>query len=217
MQSCALRSAWGPALLLLGMACAQGADDLDLPDISLVGSATEAPLPSPEVGDVHEFVGNVAGIPCSRWEVIESSDPAFVQSTCGEYMFHFSRAEHLNLHRVTMAGGKEAVRFEPAYPSLRFPLAVGKKWRIKYQGHSTLEDIAWQGDVSCEVAEFAAVKVAAGDYDAFRVECKDRWKVADAESSVTSTMWYAPSIEAVVKTVNYEDPRMNSELAARNP
>ncbi len=66
--------------------------------------------------------------------------------------------------------------------------------------------------MSCEVADFAKVNVAAGDFDAFRIECKDRWKVADAESSVTSTTWYAPELGAVVKSVNYEDPRWNTEL-----
>ncbi|MBM4226955.1 MAG: hypothetical protein FJ164_04300 [Gammaproteobacteria bacterium] len=199
-------------LLLVFVTSTVAANDLDLPDVSLVAAATEAGMPEPSPGEVHEFTGSVATIPCSRWEVLESSDPALVESACGDYRMYFKREEQMNLHRVTTADGKELVRFDPAYPSLRFPLAVGKQWRKAYAGHSLLEDIAWQGDVSCEVADFAKVSVAAGDLDAFRIECKDRWKVADAESSVTSTTWYAPALEAVVKSVNYEDPRWNTEL-----
>lgn len=200
------------ALLLMSLATTTGANDLDLPDISLVAAATEASMPEPSPGEVHEFTGSVATIPCSRWEVLESSDPGLVESVCGDYRMYFKRDEQMNLHRVTTAEGKELVRFDPAYPALQFPLSVGKQWRKAYAGHSLLEDIAWQGDVSCEVADFAKVSVAAGELDAFRIECKDRWKVADAESSVTSTTWYAPELRAVVKSVNYEDPRWNTEL-----
>lgn len=201
-------------LLLAGVALSSHAGDLDLPDISLVGSATEAPAPIPQVGDVHEFVGPVATIPCSRWEVVDSEDPAYLVSACEQYRMFFKVDDHHNLHHVLMPDGREAVRFEPAYPALEFPLAVGRQWRRAYQGHSTLEDIAWAGDVSCEVADFAPVEVAAGRFDAFRIECKDRWKVADAASSVTSTTWYAPEVGGVVKTINYEDSRWNTELKA---
>ena len=190
------------------------AGDLDLPDISLVAASTEAAAPSPAVGDVHEFVGAVATIPCSRWEVVASDDPAFIVSACDQYRMYFSAADHFNLHHVVMADGSEAVRFDPAYPAIEFPLAVGRQWRKAYKGHSTIEDIAWDGDVSCEVADFAPVEVAAGRFDAFRIECKDRWKVADAASSVTSTTWYSPEVGGVVKSINYEDSRWNTELKA---
>lgn len=200
------------ALVLISCTTVTGANDLDLPDISLVAAATEAAMPEPSPGDLHEFVGSVATIPCNSWEVLESPDADLVESACGDYRMYFKRSEQMNLHRVTTADSKELVRFDPAYPALQFPLAVGKRWRKAYTGHSLLEDIAWQGDVSCEVADFAKVNVAAGDFDAFRIECKDRWKVADAESSVTSTTWYAPELGAVVKSVNYEDPRWNTEL-----
>lgn len=209
------RSPPGLLPLVVALGCCSTvalAGDLDLPDISLVAAATEAEMPQPKPGEVHEFVGSVATIPCSRWEVLPSPDPDTVLSACGEYRMYFLRSEQLNLHRVTMAEGKEAVRFEPAYPALQFPLAVGKHWRKAYQGQSALEDISWQGDVSCEVADFARVVVAAGDFEAFRIECRDRWKVADVESSVTSTTWYAPAAGAVVKSVNYEDSRWNTEL-----
>ncbi len=203
--------------LWLGMSLLFGAaraGDLDLPEVSLVEASTVAEMPSPEIGEVREFVGSVATIDCSRWEIIESDVEDSLVSQCGDYKFYFKRSENLNMHKVTGANGVVAVEFTPAYPGIQFPLAVGKHWRKPYKGHSAIEDISWEGDVDCEVAEYAQVEVAAGVYKAFRIECRDHWKVGDAESSVTSTTWYAPDAGGVVKTLNYEDSRWNTELKA---
>ena len=190
------------------------AGDLDLPDVSLVEASTVAEMPSPEIGEVREFVGSVATIDCSRWEIIESDVADALVSQCGDYKFYFKRSEHLNMHKVTGANDVVAVEFTPAYPGIQFPLTVGKHWRKPYKGHSAIEDISWDGDVECEVAEYAEVEVAAGVYKAFRIECRDHWIVGDAESSVTSTTWYAPDAGGVVKSLNYEDSRWNTELKA---
>ena len=123
-------------------------------------------------------------------------------------------SEQFNLYKITAAKDALTLEFTPAYPGIQFPLAVGKRWRKSYVGHSVLEDVTWDGDVTCEVADFAQVAVAAGVFKAFRIECRDHWKVGGAESSVTSTTWYAPEIEGVVKSVNYEDARWNTELKA---
>lgn len=205
---------------LLGILSAAGgattqAEDfaLDLPEVSLVDAATVSGMPDPAVGEVREFVGAVASIKCSRWEIVPSDDPDVLISQCEHYRIHFRRSENLNMFRIT-AGDEPAVTFEPAYPAVEFPLEVGRRWRKKYTGDSMIEGIQWRGDVSCEVADFADVDVAAGRFKAYRIECRDRWKVADVESSVTSTTWYAPEVEGVVKTRNYEDSRWDTELKA---
>lgn len=188
--------------------------DLDLPEVSLVEAATVAEMPSPAVGEVREFVGSVASIDCRRWEIIESDEEDALVSQCEHYKIYFKRSEHLNMQKITAAKGEVAIEFKPAYPGIEFPLEVGNHWRKPYVGHSAIEGVTWDGDVSCDVADFAEVKVAAGDFKAFRIECRDHWKIGDAESSVTSTTWYAPEIASVVKSLNYEDPRMNTELKA---
>ena len=203
--------------LFLGISLWPGAGwagELDLPDVSLVEASTVAEMPSPEIGEVREFVGSVATINCSRWEIIESTDDDALVSQCGDYKFYFKRSDNLNMQKVTGPNNTVAVEFTPAYPGIQFPLAVGKHWRKQYQGHSAIEDISWQGDVACDVADYAQVAVAAGVYKAFRIECRDHWKVGDAESSVTSTTWYAPEGGGVVKSLNYEDARWNTELKA---
>jgi hypothetical protein len=197
-----------------GRPVAQAADPmLDLPDVSLVDTATVSAMPAPAVGEVREFVGAVASINCSRWEIVPSDDPDVLVSQCEHYRIHFRRSEHLNMFRIT-AGDEPALTFDPAYPAIEFPLEVGRRWRRKYVGDSMIEGIQWRGDVSCEVADFADVDVAAGRFKAYRIECRDHWKVADVASSVTSTTWYAPEVAGVIKTRNYEDPRLDTELKA---
>lgn len=208
------RYGWLLTLGVVALGHAAQANDIDLPEISLVESATVAEIPSPALGEVREFVGPIATINCSRWEIVESDVEDALVSQCEHYKMYFKRSEQFNLYKITAA--KDALMFEftPAYPGIQFPLAVGKHWRKSYVGHSVLEDVTWDGDVTCEVADFAQVAVAAGVFKAFRIECRDHWKVGGAESSVTSTTWYAPEIEGVVKSVNYEDARWNTELKA---
>jgi hypothetical protein len=202
----------GTASLLLVFSTTVVGGGLDLPDISLVEQSTVADIPTPTVGEVREFVGAVGSINCSRWEVIESEDPDLLVSACEHYRIYLKRSEGLNLHKVTAAKGEVALEFTPAHPGIQFPLEVGKHWRKQYVGHSNIEGITWNGDLECDIPDFADVTVAAGTFKAFRIECKDRWKVGENGSYVTTTTWYAPDVPGIVKSINYEDARWNTEL-----
>jgi len=186
---------------------------VDLPAVSLFDSATVAEQPTPALGEVREFVGPVATINCSHWEIVESEDADALVSQCEHYRIYFKRSANLNIFKVT-AANEIAVEFKPYYPGIKFPLQVGKRWRQRYEGYSAIEQVSWSGDVECEVADYADVTIAAGTFRSFRLECKDRWKVGDAESSVNSTAWYSPEVQGVVKSITYEDPRWNTELKA---
>lgn len=201
-----------PVLLLIAFGDPVTAGDLDLPDVSLFEQSTVAEMPDPALGEVREFVGPVASINCSRWEVIESEDPDALVSACDHYRVYLKRSEGLNLHKVTAAKGEVALEFTPAHPGIQFPLEVGKHWRKQYVGHSNIEGITWNGDIECDIPDFAEVTVAAGTFKAFRIECKDRWKVGENGSYVTTTTWYAPDVPGVIKSINYEDGRWNTEL-----
>ncbi len=185
--------------------------DLDLPDVSLVESAKVADVPAPRIGEVREFVSQVATLNCARWEIVESDLEGYLVSQCGEYKIYLKKDASYNMHKIT-ANGKLAVEFKPFYPVIEFPLKVGKKWQAKYAGNSIVEDAMWDGNVKCEVADFTDVEVAAGVFKAYRIECQDRWKAAGMESSVNSTTWYVPDGTGVVKSITYEDPRWNTEL-----
>ncbi|MGH8597004.1 MAG: hypothetical protein ACREXT_10150 [Gammaproteobacteria bacterium] len=190
------------------------AQEVLLPDISLVESSTVTEIPTPKVGEVREYVGAVASVNCGRWTVIEAGDEDSVIAECPPYKIHFKKSDHLNMHKITGAGDEPVLVFEPSYPGIEFPLSVGQNWHRQYHGYSAIEGLRWEGDLACEVADYAEVKVAAGTFKAYRIECNDNWAAGQMESRVSSTTWYAPAVNGVVKTVTYEDPRWNSELKA---
>jgi hypothetical protein len=198
---------------MLGTGLPLYAQNVDLPEVSLLDEAAVASVPEPRVGEVREFIGNVGTMPCTRWEVVESDREGFLMSQCEQYKIYLKRDASFNMQQIT-ANDEVVLEFKPYYPVIEFPLQVGKSWRGEYAGHSVIEDAYWDGKVKCEVADFTDVEVAAGTFKAYRIECQDRWKAAGMESSINTTTWYAPDIAAIVKTITYEDPRWNSELKA---
>ena len=66
-------------------------------------------------------------------------------------------------------------------------------------------------DGDCEGVGVEKVKVPAGEFDAYRIECKGHWTRVFGGTSRTSyqqTLWYAPAIRNQVKSV-YEDFKPN--------
>jgi hypothetical protein len=204
------------ALLLLVPFTTQ-ARDIDLPDVSLAAETTTAEVPVPKVGNFQTFVGRVGTVDCQRWEVTAADANGFLVSSCGKYTSYLSLAGSYNLNRMEGPDGQPLVVFEPYFPAVEFPLAVRKVWKSRYEGYLATEGLRWEGEVTCRVIEFAPVTVKAGTFDAFRIECYDHRRAAMLETGANSTMWYAPSVPAVVKTVNHEDPRWDSELADYGP
>ena len=89
---------------------------------------------------------------------------------------------------------------------LQFPLAVGKRWRyvtdMRFKDNGTTATTT--ADV--QVQAYEKVRVAAGEFDAFRIAASGRF---DGRSrggpgvlagEFTSTYWYAPSMRAIVKS-----------------
>ena len=204
------------ALLLLVPFTTQ-ARDIDLPDVSLAAETTTAEVPVPKVGNFQTFAGRVGTVDCQRWEVTAADADGFLVSTCGKYTSYLSLAGSYNLNRMEGPDGQPLVVFEPYFPAVEFPLAVRKVWKSRYEGYLATEGLRWEGEVTCRVVEFAPVTVKAGTIDAFRIECYDHRRAAMLETGANSTMWYAPSVPGVVKTVNHEDPRWDSELADYGP
>jgi hypothetical protein len=200
--------------LCLSQASPLGAQDVALPDVSLAELSTAVELPMPKLGETREFIGAVASVNCDHWEVVNLDLNGHMVSQCGQNKIYFKKDDSLNLHKVTAANDKTTLVFEPSYPGVEFPLQVGKKWRRQYTGYAAVEGLRWDGDIACEVADYTDVVVAAGTFKAYRIECHDDWAVGTMESSVNSTTWYAPDVPGIVKTINYEDPRWNSELKA---
>jgi hypothetical protein len=92
---------------------------------------------------------------------------------------------------------------------LSFPLEIGKSWT--YSTHIEFKDMggAQRQDAGVTVAAYEKVTVAAGQFDAFKIETKGKFGQEGAAGAgareFTETTWYAPSARAVVKNV-YRDP-----------
>jgi hypothetical protein len=108
-----------------------GAQAVDLPDISLAEESTIADQPTPKIGTKQEFVGPIATLHCSKWEVTAVHQEGFLVSQCENFKMFLKEDQSLNLHKV-VAGKETALVFEPAYPVIEFPLQVGKHppWKV---------------------------------------------------------------------------------------
>ncbi len=87
---------------------------------------------------------------------------------------------------------------------LSFPLEVGKSWT--FVNDYLLKDTGTkgQGKYSVVVLSYERVKVAAGEFDAFKLEMKGTYNVTGTDGvahsgSATRTYWYAPAARAIVR------------------
>lgn len=181
----------------------------------MAAAAQEAPRPEPVIGGEATFVGRVMGVDCLRWKVSEITADGLVRTTCGEYVIESSLANDLNPVRLKNAAGKELVYFTPFTPSVKFPLAVGKRWSGAYVAYTDYNKLLWDGETSCKVEALETITVRAGEYETFRIECRQGWKVGTRGGFFRATRWYAPSIGLVVKEEHQREPeRWNLELAS---
>ena len=209
-----------PFLALLAVLPALGQAQqsaIDLPDISPTHDATIADVPAPQVGAWQSFQGPVGTVSCGRWEVTAVNENGYLHTACEGYKSQLAVAGNYNLHEIVGPGGKTVVRFDPWYPLVQFPIVVGSEWTTSYRGQLFLAELAWDGTLSCRVTALESVKVLAGTFEAYRIECYDKRRAPMVETGATITAWYAPSVPGVVKTVNHEDGAQNNELVDYGP
>lgn len=193
---------WLPLLA----ACAMPAIAADAPKV-------EQP-PAARVGQSMEYVDRLMSVPCQRWQVKEANRKGEMISQCGDNFMHLSLENNLNPVKVVKANGDTLVEFKPFFPQLVYPLQLGKKWSGEYTGYTADDGAKWSSKVSCEVRAWEKVKVAAGEFDSYRIECQEKWRamlILSGESK--STRWYAPALGMVVKTVS-DKSKWDHQLAA---
>lgn len=171
----------------------------------------ERPL-APRIGDTRDHHGNFLGLNCSHWETKRQEANQVSVRQCEDKLIYVDA--NLNLQRATNLKGEVLLEFKPQHQALEFPLFVGKKWTSKYSGFRADKGLKWDSRLECEATAYEPVRVAAGNFDAFRVECIDNWEFGYIFSGrKLSTRWYAPSVGIVVKYAS-EDKEWNYELAA---
>lgn len=90
---------------------------------------------------------------------------------------------------------------------VEFPLAVGKKWSLKFvQNGKTGNRLSARYQYDAEVVGQEKVKVAAGEFDVFKIVYKGFWNNDTTRRSgrATITSWYAPAARGAAR-VEYED------------
>ena len=168
-------------------------------------------FPDVKSGDRFSYVNGVFLIRCNRWEVKDANKNGEIVSKCGDNTLYVT-ADSGNPVMAVNEKGETVAKFTPFYPELSFPLFVGKKWSGKYKAHQGRTD--WSGDMTCESTAFEEVRVAAGKFNAFRIECANKWDsgILFINGTKKSTSWYAPEINLIIRSVN-EDSKWSYEVA----
>lgn len=177
--------------------------------------AQEAQKPTPFVGYTMTFTGRVMGVDCSEWRLTEIKDNGDLVSSCGEYRMEASGADDFNARKVIDNTGKTIIEFKPFAPGVKFPLAVGTQWQAPYVAYTAYNGLVWDGAAECASKAYEPITVQAGTFNAFRIECRDKWQLGAMTGYTHSTRWYAPEVAGIVKSVQREDPmRWNFELVS---
>jgi len=179
------------------------------------GSAADAPpaeRPAPKVGDVLEYTKRFVTIDCKRWEVKDVNRDGYTISQCGDNLAYIDTGTG-TMVRIVGQGGASLIEFKPRSPTLAFPLQIGKKWEGDYEGYRASAGVHWKSHVTCEVKSFEPVKVVAGEFDAYRVQCAEAWESTPFHGFSDSVSWYAPKLGTVVKSTNTSQGDFDFELA----
>ena len=190
-------------MLRCGVAVARAFSMTSLMLALLAGSvlAQTAERPAVQVGDQWHFVQSW-GVPSTepnRVWVIRSVTSTGIEGT--------ENGEPLIL--TPDLGVLESPRHKDSNPrALTFPLEVGKRWR--YESHWLFKPKGSQGGTIVDVAVVGheKVRVAAGEFDAFRLVAKGSLHGTSPINSqyggeTTETYWYAPAARTIVKSVRH--------------
>jgi hypothetical protein len=175
--------------------------------------APPAEKPTPKVAQVFEYAKRYVTVDCKRWEVKDVNKDGYTLIQCGDYIAYVE-AETGTLAKIVKQDGAPVVEFKPHSPTLSFPLQIGKKWQGDYDGYRASASAKWKSHVTCEVKSFETVKVAAGEFQAYRIDCEDAWESTPFHGFSPSVSWYAPKIGSVVKSTNASQSDFDFELTS---
>lgn len=167
---------------------------------------------APHVGDAFDVADRWASIACKHWEVKQLNENGFLILQCGDKLAYLAIDHDYNLAKIVDGKGDTLVQFKPYAPAITFPLQVGKKWEGKYSGYTADNGYRWVSQVKCEVKAFETVKVAAGEFPSYRIECEDKAEMGGYTGWSHSQSWYAPAASVVVKNLNQEHGEWNLEV-----
>jgi len=156
--------------------------------------AQKAERPAVKVGDRWRFTTTINGAAVKwldREWVVTSVTPMEIDGTENGKPLALTP----NLNNV-----ESPTRIDSDRRLLVFPLQVGARWRFSDDYTVSSVDVPSRGDYRVAVVGYEKVHVPAGDFDAFELVAKGRWKAGGLRGETTLTYWYAPAARAIVKT-----------------
>ena len=212
MKLSTLTARLGAVLLLGAIVCSVGAQTLDVPAAPMVGDKWTFRYHN--TGDKKEpylYFNEVKSTDgASTWIYGESQEP---NSRLPKFVWRLD---------MTKAAFVERFEFDPAAANgagkidadrkandsyLQFPLAVGKKYKVK----THWDNGKGFNEYTAEVEAFEKVKVEAGEFEAYRIKYSGFWnrRVDGNYSGRTEQVnWYAPAVRGSVKWI-YTDRNSN--------
>jgi hypothetical protein len=99
---------------------------------------------------------------------------------------------------VTIQNGRSTRDDAPS--RLNFPIEAGKKWKASYNWVNPQGSKGSNQD-ELSVAGIEKIKVAAGEFEAYKIVSKGYWNnfTNSGRGSQTTTFWYAPAARHIVK------------------
>jgi hypothetical protein len=97
-----------------------------------------------------------------------------------------------------------AAIFEPSLSVFRFPLVSGAHWNADFRVANRKTDTHFSCSVKAEAIGRENVSVAAGTFDAMRIEADNSCRSVDANANTWLShysYWYAPAVNRFVKSV----------------
>ncbi len=155
-----------------------------------------AERPDVEVGDQWQFKigGNARATERNLTWVVTSVTPEQIKGTeNGEPLLLSPDLNELESPRRTYSNRR----------LLSFPLEVGKAWT--YESEYALKDTGTKGQLkhSVVVLAYEKVRVAAGEFEAYKLESTgsfSAWStIGPVSGSSSTTYWYAPAARAIIK------------------
>ena len=96
-----------------------------------------------------------------------------------------------------MPTGNETFDYQP----VKLPLAAGSTWEYVYHYIGKNTGALGRTSTKCEAISMEEVEVPAGKFNAWKITCRGGWvSAAGSTGSLNKTVWFAPTISAIVKS-----------------
>lgn len=179
---------------------------------SPAGDAPVTNKPEYKVGDYWVLDGKFNTVDCDRWEVVEinNAEGMFIEQ-CEDYKIYHSYENNYDTVKITKGNSKTVVEYDPPFQALKFPLKVGKTWEQEYSGYTADNNARWESKVEFEIESYEQIEVAAGTFNAYKINWQDSWRAGQYNGTNNVTGWWSPEVGMFVR-MKHPDPRFDFEL-----